>query len=208
MKHACMHGARALFTALALVTAASSTWAHDNHAHHGHAPKSAGTVRLQLPDTALTDHRGKTARFKSQLLGDRLVLVNFIYTTCTTVCPAHSALFADVQQRLGERAGRDVALVTLTVDPVRDTPLRLKEFSAPYQPGAGWSFLGGRKQNVDEVLKALDAYTPNFVDHPAAVLVGDPRTGEWTRFFGFPSSAQLLARVDELQAARQAATGN
>lgn len=208
MKHGSMHGALALLTALALTMSISSVRAHDAHAHHQAAAKPAGTVRIQLPDTALTDHRGKTAAFKSQLLGDRLVLVNFIYTTCTTVCPAHSALFADVQQRLGERAGRDVALVTVTVDPVRDTPLRLKAFSAPYQPGPGWSFVGGRKQDVDEVLKALGAYTPNFVDHPAAVLVGDPRSGEWTRFFGFPSSQQLLARVDELQAARQVATGN
>lgn len=193
-----------LVAALALATALTGVRAqdHSRHQHHEPAAKAPGTVRIKLPDTVLTDQHGKAARFKSDFVADRLVVIDFIYTTCTTVCPVQSALFADLQQRLGQRAGREVALVSVTVDPLRDTPLRLKAFSAQYDAGPGWTFLGGSKQAVDEVLNAFGVYTPNFADHPAVVLVGDPRSGEWTRFFGFPSSDQVLARVAQLQAAR------
>jgi protein SCO1/2 len=205
-----MRRALTSLAALALATAMTGARAHDHHAHET-AAKAPSTVRIKLPDTALTDQQGRTARFKSETVGDRLVLVTFIYTTCTTVCPPLSALFADLQQRLGERVGREVALVSVTVDPLRDTPLRLKAYAAQYHAGPGWSFLGGSKQAVDEVLTAFGVYTPNFADHPSVVLVGDPRSGEWTRFFGFPGSDQILARVRQLQAARQGApvaTGN
>jgi protein SCO1/2 len=203
MKQAFMRSAVAVTTALALTTAMTGVRAHEGHAQHQQAANAPSTVRIKLPDTTLTDQHGKTARFKSDIVSDRLVLINFVYTTCTTVCPAQSALFADLQQRLGDRVGREVSLVTITVDPVRDTPMRLKTFSAQFQAGPGWSFLTGRKQAVDEVLTSLDAYTPSFADHPAVVLVGDPRSGEWTRFFGFPGSDQLMAKVDQLKAARQ-----
>lgn len=207
MRDPSMRSALAAIAALALTTALTGVQAHDASHHKQHAPvaKAPSSVRVKLPDTLLTDQHGRTARLKSDFVGDRLVLVNFVYTTCTTVCPVQSALFADLQQRLGDRLGRDVALLSVTVDPVRDTPLRLKEFAAQYQAGPGWSFLGGSKQAVDEALTAFDVYTPNFVDHPAVVLVGDPRTGEWTRYFGFPSSDQIMARLQQLQAARKGA---
>jgi protein SCO1/2 len=205
MKKPSRRSALAIIAALAIATPMTRVRAHDGHAQREAAARPPSTVRIKLADTALTDHHGKTARFTSDFMADRLVLINFIYTACTTACPAHSALFAHLQERLGERVGREVSLISITVDPVRDTPLRLKEFSAPYKPGPGWSFLGGRKQAVDEVLKALGVYTPNFADHPAVVLVGDPRSGEWTRFFGFPSSDQIMAKVNQLQAARQRA---
>ena len=209
MKQAFTRRTFAVTAALALAAPLSSVQAHDNHGKQETRPPSK--VRIKLPDTPLTDQHGKTARFKSEIVGDQLVLINFVYLNCTTACPALSAVFADLQQRLGDRLGREVSLLTITVDPVRDTPLRLKTFAAQYQAGPGWTFLTGRKQAVDEVLKALDSYTPNFAEHPAVVLVGDPRSGEWTRFFGFPGSEQLLAKVDQLQAARQGAslaTGN
>jgi protein SCO1/2 len=209
MKQAFTRRAFAVIAALALAAPLSGVQAHDNHGKQETRPPSK--VRIKLPDTTLSDQDGKTARFKSEIVGDRLVLINFVYLNCTTACPALSAVFADLQQRLGDRLGKEVSLLTITVDPVRDTPLRLKTFAAQYQAGPGWTFLTGRKQAVDEVLKALDSYTPNFAEHPAVVLVGDPRSGEWTRFFGFPGSEQLMAKVDQLQAARRAAspaTGN
>ena len=205
MKQTTARSLRTGFSALALAVAVTAVGAQD-HSHHGQheqAAKPPGTVRIKLPDTALTDQHGKTARFKSDTVADRLVLINFIYTTCTTVCPVQSALFADLQQRLGDRVGREVSMISVTVDPLRDTPMRLKEFAAQYKAGPGWRFLSGSKQAVDEVLTAFGVYTPNFADHPAVVLVGDPRSGEWTRFFGFPSSDQLMARVKQLQATRQ-----
>jgi protein SCO1/2 len=129
-------------------------------------------------------------------------MVDFVYTTCTTVCPVLSALFAQLQERLGSRAGGEVALVSVSVDPVRDTPARLKQYSDKFKAGSGWTWLTGQSQVVDEVLKSLGAYTPNFADHPAMVLVGDGRSGKWTRFYGFPDPDQIVAKVNELDSAR------
>jgi len=198
-------GALAAIAALSLAAgmpAASAAEDHSKHLQHGQHGKNEpapGKVQIKLPDTVLTDQNGKSVKFKTEVLADRLAVVNFIYTTCTTVCPVQSALIADLQQRLGERSGKEVSLISVSVDPLRDTPLRLKEFAARYKAGPGWRFLTGSRQAVDEVLKAFDVYTPNFADHPAAVLVGNPRSGEWVRLFGFPSTDQILARMKELQ---------
>jgi len=198
-------GALAVFAGLALALAMPAVRAHQNHVHpaqNAEAAKAAGKVHVKVPDTVLTDQNGKSLRFRTEAMADRLVVINFVYTTCSTVCPVQSALFAEVQKRLGARAGSEVALISVTVDPLRDTPARLKEFAAGYGAGPGWSLYTGSSQAVDEVLKAFDAYSANFTEHPPAVLVGDPRSGEWVRFFGFPSTEQILVRVKELQAAR------
>jgi protein SCO1/2 len=133
--------------------------------------------------------------------------MDFVYTSCTTVCPVLSAVFSQVQNRLGDELGKDVALVSLSVDPIRDTPQRLKAYAAKHKAQPGWIWLTGPKPTMDDVLNGLGAYSPNFEDHPSMVLVGDGRTGEWSRFFGFPSTDRLVEQVNALQAARQRAAG-
>ena len=194
----------ALLGALAL----GPTQAAD-HQHHrppeaaAAAKKVAGeAVQVKLNDTALTDQFGRAVRLKTDVIADRIVVVDFIYTTCTTICPVASALLQQVQTQLGERVGRDVRLVTVTVDPVRDTPARLKEYGARFGSGPGWVWLTGSKPQVDEVTRAFGAWTPNFENHPPVVMVGDPKNGKWVRFYGFPSPDQLAATVRELSAAR------
>ena len=120
-----------------------------------------------------------------------------------------SAILGQVQNRLGDRLGTDVALVSLTVDPLRDTPARLKAYSEKHRAGDSWVWLTGSKPDVDEVLQKLGVYTPNFEDHPSMILVGDGSTGAWSRFVGFPGAGQIVEKIDELSAARdaQAATG-
>ena len=197
---------------MALVTSPVSAQ-HQNHDHHSqHAkgavkPVAAQRATFNLSETPLLDQHGRTLKFKSEALGERIAVIGFVYTTCTTVCPVVSAVMAQVQDKLGARLGRDVALVTVTVDPVRDTPARLKEYGAKLGSGAGWTWLTGPKPQVDEVLKVFGAYTPNFTEHPALVLVGDAKSGKWLRFYGFPTPEQLMAAVNELTAGR-AKTGS
>lgn len=190
--------------------AAEDHSAHDHSQHQkalAQKPAAPKAVKLTLADTALVDQTGKAVKLKSEAVGDRVVVVNFIYTNCTTVCPVSSALLAQVHKSLGARVGKDVALLSLSVDPVRDTPARLKDYSAKYGSAAGWQWLTGTKPQVDEALKAFDAWTPDFVDHPAAIVVGDGRTGKWLRFFGFASPEQITDAVKGLLAER-AKSGN
>lgn len=182
----------------------------DPHAHHramlANPPGSEGeSTQVKLLDRELVTQDGDRVRFASEVIGDHIAVVDFVYTTCTTVCPVLSAIFEQVQGRLGQRAGHEVYLVSVSVDPNRDTPQRMKAYASRHQAGPGWTWLTGEKQTVDEVLTGLGAYTSNFEEHPSMVLVGDGRSGVWKRFFGFPGPDQILAAVDDLMAARQAA---
>ena len=198
---------------------------HEHHQHHDHAASGdddphahhrammnkpaepAETTKVDLLDHTLVDQHGKDVKFVSDVIGDRIVVMDFIYTSCTTVCPVISAVFGQVQTKLGDELGDEVVLVSVSVDPARDTPQRLKAYAATHKAQPGWIWLTGGKRTMDEVLDGLGAYTPNFENHPAMVLVGDGRTGEWSRFFGFPSPDRLVEQVNALQAARTVAAG-
>jgi len=190
--------------ATALCAPASAT---DPHAHHkDHAPTAkdtkASTVKVRYDDSVLTDQGGRPLKLKSEVMADRIVVVNFVYTTCTTICPVLTASMVRVQNELDAKGRDDVRLVTISVDPARDTPARMKEYGDKLGVKPGWIWLTGPTGRVNEVLKGFGAYTPNFEDHPPLILVGDARTGQWTRFFGFADPKDVIARVSELRTAR------
>ena len=194
--------ARALCLSLGLLIP-TVLLAHDEH-HHAASAAAPSTTKVVLRDVPLVDATGKRVRLAKDVIGERIAVVNFIYTSCTTVCPVSSATFQQLQQRLAASSlGKEVVLVSITVDPLRDTPQRLREYGARYHAAEGWTWLTGAKPDVDGALKGFGAYTPNFEDHPATVLVGDARGGPWTRFFGFPSVDELLARIDTTHLARK-----
>ena len=182
--------------------------AHNDHKAHA-APSQEGPkpVKVALADTPLVDQDGRKVRLKSDVMAGRIVVVDFIYTTCTTICPIFTATMSSVQDKLEDVVGREVQLVTVTVDPLRDTPRRLKDYAAQHRvTPKGWSFVTGTKSDVDSVNKAFGSYTPNIDDHPPMVMVGDTANGQWTRFYGFPTASELEKRVRELLAARKGAS--
>lgn len=182
----------------------------DPHAKHrammNKSPEDAATpVSVKIHDGVLVTQDGKSVHFADDVIADRIVVMDFIYTTCTTVCPVLSTILGQVQIGLGERIGTDVLMVSVSVDPGRDTPERLKAYSESHKAKPGWMWLTGEKTEVDDVLRGLGAYTPDFEDHPSMVLVGDAGSGTWIRFFGFPGPDKILAAVEELEMARQMA---
>jgi protein SCO1/2 len=183
----------------------------DPHAHHkammNKPAERAKTTEVDLLDLVLMDQNGDEMKFVSDVIGDRIVVMDFIYTSCTTVCPVISAVFGQVQDKLGDQLGDEVVLVSVSVDPVRDTPQRLKAYAANHKAQPGWIWLTGDKRTLEKVLDGLGAYTPNFENHPAMVLVGDGQTGKWSRFFGFPNPDRLMNQVSVLQVARTVAAG-
>lgn len=163
-------------------------------------------VNVTLVDAPLLDQDGRPVHFAKDVVGDRIVVMDFVFTTCTTICPILSAKLAGLQGRLGDRLGQGIGLVSVSIDPARDTPARLKAHAAKFKAGPGWTWLTGEPETVNKVLKGLGAYTPNFNEHPPIMLVGDGRTGRWARFNGFPDPAKLEAAIDALLAARPAIT--
>lgn len=169
--------------------------AHDAAAHANHATTVQSAIRIKVIDAPLRSHDNKTVRLASDVLAGKIAIIDFVYTSCTSFCPVASALMNSVRQQLGARVGKDVVLVTISVDPQRDTPARLAAYASQFHTGPGWTWLTGTRRDIDAVLKGLGAYTPNFEDHPNMLLVGNAATGEWTRFNGLPDAKLVAERV-------------
>lgn len=153
--------------------------------------------RLAIPDVELLDQDGRKVRFYTDLVRDRVVAINFIFTTCTTICPPLGATFARVQKELGERTGRDVSFVSISVDPVTDTPERLKAWGAKFHAGPSWMFVTGDKPQVSELLRAFGAASATPQDHSPTILIVDDARGQWTRTYGLAPPSQLVKLINE-----------
>ncbi len=160
---------------------------------------------LNIPDVPLVDQDGKPVRFYTDLVKDRVVAVNFVFTTCTTICPPMGANFAKLQKILSSRPGRQVQLISVSVDPGIDTPESLKAWRAKFGAGPGWTLVTGDRNQVTRLLKSLGVYTANISDHSPLVLLGDDAHHRWTRAYGLAAPAKLAELIDQI-AAPQAAT--
>ena len=161
-------------------------------------PSPSQSETVQLIDSTLVDQDGQPVRFASEVIGDRIVAINFIYTSCTTACPLVSATFKSLQDKLGEHLGKDVRLISISLDPATDTTTRLKDNAARFKAKPGWVWLTGNKPEVDLVLKALGTSSTNFTEHAPMVVVGDSLLGQWSRFYGLTGSEQIRHKVEEL----------
>jgi cytochrome oxidase Cu insertion factor (SCO1/SenC/PrrC family) len=148
----------------------------------------------RIPETTVVDQDGRTLSFYSGLVKGHTVAINFVFTTCATICPMLAANFRKAQQELGE-ANSDIRLISISVDPVNDTPERLKQFAARYHAGANWTLVTGDKAAIDGLLGALGVPVRNKVEHTPAVLVGNDAAGYWQRVDGLASSAALVSTI-------------
>jgi protein SCO1/2 len=169
-------------------------------------PPSQSTMRI--PDVELLDQDGRKVRFYTDLVKGRVVAINFIFTTCTTICPLLGATFARVRKETGERGLRDVQFISISVDPVTDTPERLKAWGARFHAGPGWTFVTGEKQHVDQLLRALSASTPRRDDHSPTVLVVNDARGQWTRSYGLAKPSQIVRDITNAAEGRLESAGH
>ncbi|MEK7405366.1 MAG: SCO family protein [Acidobacteriota bacterium] len=171
------------------------------------APAKATT--LSIPDVTVVDQEGRQLRFYSDLVKGKVVAINFLFTTCTTICPPLSATFSTIQGRLGSRAGSEVNLISVSVDPLNDTPARMKEWLARFRAKPGWTFVSGEKAEIDKLLRALGAYASRKEDHTPVVLIGNDATGTWTRAYGIGAAARVAGLIEAALGATpvQQATG-
>ena len=151
-----------------------------------------------FPNAELITQDGKTVRFHDLIRG-RQVAINAIFTTCKDVCPLETANLVQLRKVLGERAGRDVHLYSISIDPKRDTPDVLKAYAEKF--GADWTFLTGRPEDIRLVMKKLalvrdrDEPTSRQSHHSAYLIVGAEADGQWTRFSAVDSPKFLAARM-------------
>lgn len=182
--------------------------ASDPHAAHraqlaaGATATPTAATGMSIPDVPVVTQDGRDVHFYRDLVAGRTVAINFIFTTCTTVCPPMGAYFGKLQDELGEGLGRDVHLISVSIDPLTDTAERMAAWGARFGARDGWTLVTGEVRDVERLLKALGVFTPDAEDHAPVALIGNDAAGDWTRASG-------LARPDELAALihRAAAAG-
>lgn len=144
-----------------------------------------------IPNVALINQDGKKVRLATLLNSDQPVIVDFIYGTCTTICPVLSAGYANLQGKLG--AGSQMPrLISITIDPEHDSPNVMKEYLKRYRAKPGWDFLTGSRADIDTVMKGFNAYIPDKMSHYPLNLIRSPKDGSWVRLFGIMSSREFL----------------
>ena len=150
-----------------------------------------------LPEVVLVNQHGVKVPLKQLLETDKLVVVEFIFVTCTTLSPLLSTGYANLQEQLGPRS-QNVQLVSITLDPENDTPKLLKDYLQHYRAKPGWDFLTGSREDIDQVLHSFSAYVPNKMFHYPLTLIRAPKDGKWTRIMGLMSSSEFVAECEKV----------
>jgi cytochrome oxidase Cu insertion factor (SCO1/SenC/PrrC family) len=162
----------------------------------------APSKKMMIPDVEVLDQEGNALHFYSDLIKGKTVAINFIFTNCTTICPPLAATFARVQREMGDKVGKDVHFISISVDPLTDTPERLKTWGAKFKAGAGWTFVTGTRQEMDKLLYALGASVSRREDHTPSVIIGNDVKGVWTRTYGLAKTSLMVGLIEDVIAGR------
>lgn len=179
-----------LFVCTALMLGGGPAWA---------APAGSRWGADYFPNIPLVTQNGNTVRFYDDLIKDKVVAINFIFTHCSDSCPAETASMRQVQKALGDRIGRDVFFYSISIDPEHDTPAALKAYSEKFSVGPGWTFLTGNRADITLLRKKLGLYSEEEPsekagDHHISLIVGNEATGQWIKRSPF-DEPKVLARL-------------
>jgi len=139
-----------------------------------------------FPNTELVNQDGQKVRFFDDLIKDKVVAINFIFTSCTDSCPLETARLLQVQKVLGDRVGKDIFLYSISIDPETDTPEVLKKYADKFKIGPGWQFLTGNKDDITALRKSLGLFIDGIdngrnKDHNLSLIIGNQSTGRWMK---------------------------
>jgi len=161
------------------------------------AAEQSGTQKY-FTDVLLINQNGEKMRFYSDLLKGKVVIINSFFATCQGSCLPMNRNLEKVQQALGDHVGRDVFILSISVDPLVDTPPKLKDYAKKLNARPGWYFLTGDKENVEFALKKLGQFVDDKQDHLNIFIIGNERTGLWKKAFGLAQSDQLVKVVESV----------
>jgi len=149
-------------------------------------PNQVATIREQhLPNIELVTHEGRRVRFYDDLVKGKVVAINFMFATCRNACPESTQHLVEVQHALGDRMGRDVTFLSISLDAERDTPEVLRGYAEAHGAGPGWYFLTGKHDDIELLRHKLGAYELDPVidadrtQHTGLVILGNEPAGRW-----------------------------
>jgi len=134
-----------------------------------------------IPNLPVITQHGETLRFYDDVIKGRIVVINFIYTTCPDICGLTTARLTQAEDKLGDVVGRDIFFVSLTVDPENDTPEKLKEYADAFHIGPGWLFLTGKPGDIRAINDRLGQRSPDLREHRQEIVLGNDAMGVWAR---------------------------
>jgi protein SCO1/2 len=163
------------------------------------APHSASMGADFFTNAELLTHDGRTVRFYDDLIKDRLVAINFIYTNCEGLCPLSTSQLVQVQKLLEKRAGSDVSLYSITLKPWEDGPQELKEYAQAR--GAKWTFLTGSDYDLTTIRFRLNRWEHPALDfdveqHTGMVRIINDRLNRWSMCPVLARPRQIVDAID------------
>ena len=158
---------------------------------------AANPARDYFTDTILVDQDARPHRFYSDLIAGRTVIMNLIFTGCRSSCPIIMGRLLELQDLLGDKAN-DVSILSISVDPVMDTPQALHAYAESLQAGPGWYFLTGSRDSVETVLRRMGNRSSRPEDHTDLIVVGNDRSGTWIRLTAIATTEDIAQAVAEV----------
>jgi cytochrome oxidase Cu insertion factor (SCO1/SenC/PrrC family) len=153
-------------------------------------------VKVKIPDLVLRDQEGRKVRFYSDLIKGKIVVLTFFYTSCTYTCTMQGRTFSKLQSLLGERLGKSVFLISVTTDPVGDTPEKLKAWAMRYNVKPGWTLVTGDQTEMNKLLIPFTGNSAGGGMHLPVTFIGNDTRGLWTSAAGVFAPEDLLKAVD------------
>jgi protein SCO1/2 len=170
--------------------------------HHPEVHKSASPFipfqNQSIPDVQVVDQLGKRQRFYSDLVSGKIVVINFIFTTCEALCPIQGKAFEKIQEAFNTQSANQVELISITLDPQRDSPERLKSWGEQFGARPGWTLVTGEKSQMDKLLEVLTGDPSGKREHSSVMLIGNARTNRWSRTYSFAPPERVREIVEEL----------
>lgn len=155
------------------------------------------TMAYEVPDVQLVRDDGKRVSLQREMNDGRVVVLNFIFTDCSSFCPLSSQTLGQFQHRLGAD-GRNVHLMSISIDPEQDTPARLREYARKFDAGPGWQHYTGTLAASRTAQQAFGAYRGDKMSHTPLTLMRAANGKSWRRIDGFATPEELLAEYHQL----------
>ncbi len=174
---------------------------HAKGRESAHTRKARAQMRRNLPNILLYTQDGEPVRFYDDLVKDRIVLINFMYTQCTGKCPPTTRSLVKVQDLLGDRVGTDIFILSISLDPEVDTPQVLKAYADDFGAGPGWVYLTGRFDEIDGLRHKLGVFDPDPIidadktNHAGILTFGNERTGRWAALPALLETEEIVKAV-------------
>ena len=148
-----------------------------------------------IPNVPVVSQDGQSLLFHDDVLKGKVSIISFIYTSCRDICPVVTARLSQLEDKLGDAAGRDYFFVSISIDPTNDTPDKLKEYGKAFGAGPNWLFLTGTVKDIDAIRHRLGERSRALTEHRNEVLLFNDRTGEWERNSAFGDIGVLASAV-------------